>query len=1003
MVVNGDRTNMIPAGAVTTFNGATNGTPTSATLTNLAGASIAKDFAPNPVATGLGSWSILTITIRTTATVSITGIGLVDNLPAGLQVAGGAAPAPTNSCGGTFSAPVGATTVQLVGGSLPIGFDNCFLTVPVTGANPGIYTNTIPANSLINDQGVSNRFPATAQLTLTGYSLGNRVWFDTNNDGLLNGAEVGVSGVRVELYRDDGTTPGVYDSGDTYLNFENTDGSGHYRFDNLGGGDYVVTIPSVNFNTPGAPLAGYLSSGTSIDGAGTAVDSIGPDPYNDVDSDDNGVTTFTGNAVNYVSAQTVTLGPGGTEPINDDDPTPNPGAGEAVNNQSNRTVDFGFYRLELGNQIFQDLDENGNWDGPGTDAVFPGTRVQLFASNGTTEINVGPDGILGTADDTPGGMTTGGSGTYLFSGMPAGSYVVRVLPTGYPGTIDTYDAADNGNPNINTDDNDNGIGEGPGTTSSDIVTLTPGSTGAQGNNTVTNTFGITYDPTVDFGYVTSLGKFLIGGAATHTSDPQVAIGEIVTYEAVLKIPAGATFNNVRLVDTPQAGLAFVDCIFVEMPAGVDSDSVEYGTGNIACNGFDGTTGGSNPLITSSGGQITFNFGTITSSSGSLQEVLVRYSLIVLDILANQDGGTLTNSVTWTWDGGGPRNTIAPIVEIVEPELTIDKNASPTSASVGDTITFTIDLSNPAPPSTADAFDVIVTDQIPSGLTFQLASQGYSGTAALTSFDFDGVDTLTWTWDVFGLNETASLTFNATYNGPPPVVNVTNAEWTSLEIDPASPGPPPVPVQRSPYNVAATERWYDPAAPAGVNSYGASASVTIDSLISDRIPDTGFAPGKVTELPAQPSNYVYSELGDLWLEIPSQGIKTTITGISQLGNTWDVQWLWDQVGYLQGTAFPTWAGNSALTAHVYLPDGTPGPFVDLHKLLSGDKVIVHAYGQRYIYEVRSNRKVSPRANIFKHEEFPWLTLITCQGYNEASDSYRYRIVVRAVQVRIEADQ
>ena len=43
--------------------------------------------------------------------------------------------------------------------------------------------------------------------------LGNRVWFDTNNDGTQNGSEVGVAGVAVELYQDtnkDGVfTPGV--------------------------------------------------------------------------------------------------------------------------------------------------------------------------------------------------------------------------------------------------------------------------------------------------------------------------------------------------------------------------------------------------------------------------------------------------------------------------------------------------------------------------------------------------------------------------------------------------------------------------------------------------------------------------------------------------------------------------------------------------------------------------------------------------------------------------
>jgi LPXTG-site transpeptidase (sortase) family protein len=150
------------------------------------------------------------------------------------------------------------------------------------------------------------------------------------------------------------------------------------------------------------------------------------------------------------------------------------------------------------------------------------------------------------------------------------------------------------------------------------------------------------------------------------------------------------------------------------------------------------------------------------------------------------------------------------------------------------------------------------------------------------------------------------------------------------------------------------------------------------------------------------NDVYTPLGDLWLEIPSLGVMTNIVGAPRSDGDWKVDWLGDQAGWLHGTAFPTWEGNSVVTAHVYLPNGLPGPFVDLVKLGWGDQVIVHAYGQRYIYEIRSNRTVSPQTSVFEHEEYPWLTLITCQGYDETSDSYLYRTVVRAVQVRIEPE-
>jgi hypothetical protein len=54
-------------------------------------------------------------------------------------------------------------------------------------------------------------------------------------------------------------------------------------------------------------------------------------------------------------------------------------------------------------------------------------------------------------------------------------------------------------------------------------------------------------------------------------------------------------------------------------------------------------------------------------------------------------------------------------------------------------------------------------------------------------------------------------------------------------------------------------------------------------------------------------------------------------------------------------------------------------------------------------VRERETVSPRdPTIFRHEERSWVSLLTCQGYDERSGTYRYRYLVRAVLVRVEAD-
>ena len=183
----------------------------------------------------------------------------------------------------------------------------------------------------------------------------------------------------------------------------------------------------------------------------------------------------------------------------------------------------------------------------------------------------------------------------------------------------------------------------------------------------------------------------------------------------------------------------------------------------------------------------------------------------------------------------------------------------------------------------------------------------------------------------------------------------------------------------------------------------SAAVTLTVIPKPRIlPGTGFAPGVKTVLPKQSTDKAYDSLGDLWLEIPRLGVQIPIVGVPASANGWDVTWLSDQAGWLQGTAFPTWAGNSVLTGHVYDTNGNLGPFGHLISLVYGDQVIVHAWGQQYIYEVRSLSTVAPNAvsSVIRHENLPWITLVTCKGYDEKSNSYKYRTVVRAVQVEVE---
>jgi LPXTG-site transpeptidase (sortase) family protein len=153
---------------------------------------------------------------------------------------------------------------------------------------------------------------------------------------------------------------------------------------------------------------------------------------------------------------------------------------------------------------------------------------------------------------------------------------------------------------------------------------------------------------------------------------------------------------------------------------------------------------------------------------------------------------------------------------------------------------------------------------------------------------------------------------------------------------------------------------------------------------------------ISDLPRE----TYIQTGDITVEIPSLGIETSIVGVPFRNGGWNVSWLGGQAGWLEGSSFPTWNGNSVITSHVYLSNGLPGPFVNLGKLKYGDTVLIHAYGQKYTFEVRSSEIVDPNDTAaFKHQERPWLTLVTCREYDEKTNTYHKRVVVRAVLVSV----
>ncbi|MBK8782301.1 MAG: sortase [Anaerolineales bacterium] len=168
-----------------------------------------------------------------------------------------------------------------------------------------------------------------------------------------------------------------------------------------------------------------------------------------------------------------------------------------------------------------------------------------------------------------------------------------------------------------------------------------------------------------------------------------------------------------------------------------------------------------------------------------------------------------------------------------------------------------------------------------------------------------------------------------------------------------------------------------------------------------IPVTGFAPNQITTLPVQPADKAYASLGQMTIDIPALAIKFPIVGAAITNKTWDLTWLQNNVAYLEGSAYPTTAGNSVLTAHVQDANKNLGPFSDIKGMTVGQNIYIHVNGQTYVYQVQESRKISQTSidTMFKHEEDSWITLVTCEDYNAKTGVYASRRMVRAVLISV----
>ncbi len=486
------------------------------------------------------------------------------------------------------------------------------------------------------------------------------------------------------------------------------------------------------------------------------------------------------------------------------------------------------------------------------------------------------------------------------------------------------------------------------------------------------------------------GKQLTASDQAFSAPPNVAIGEILTYEVSLTIEPGQ-LDDLRLVDVLDRGLAFIDC---QMISGADLVTAPVPLNQICASK---RTIGKEPTASTNaadlGRKMTLDFGTLNNTGTAEQTLTVRYRVAVVNNLENTRGVKLDNHARWSWTGGALDLSAGPVT-IIEPDLTIKKTADVGSVIPGQIITYTLTVGHGAK-SNSPAFDVLLTDVLPAELQYVSGSLISISGPAPTSVSANAAPTLQVRWAELPLgSQNAVIQLQARVVSTSDGITIQNTAalaWTSVSGDRSQPS--------SDYNDQTTERRFAPGS--DTNTYGVQDAVSVTIPEEVTLPKTGFAPKTVTVLPPQPAEKTYQDLGSLWMEIPRLSVKLPITGAPLGTEGWDLTWLGDQAGWLEGTAYPGLDGNSALTAHATLSNGLPGPFARLNTLKWGDVILLHANGLVYRYEVREVLTTSPDdLTPLKSETRSWLTLLTCRGYDAATDTYRSRVAVRAVLVSVQ---
>ena len=443
-----------------------------------------------------------------------------------------------------------------------------------------------------------------------------------------------------------------------------------------------------------------------------------------------------------------------------------------------------------------------------TDALDPAS----YALNlGSVAVVAATGGVAGVTNTSAGNTVSFTVDTFPVGGQLQITYQATLTGSVTPGQID--------NTAVVTWTSLPGTGTPDGSGGNNTGSTTPGGSGAaNGERNGTNPIVAPNDHTAtDSGYVTvsvTPEKLIRVTSEAHTTlaanglTANAAIGEIIRYRLVSRISEG-TIPNLQFADALPAGLQFLNdgtamVAFVSNGFGVTSSTITpAGTG---------CTGGANPALVlvgseanvatlipecplpgaaitggpfGSGTDPTFNLGDILDDDrdADAEYIIVEFNALVLNEAGNQNAVARQNTFA-VWTAGVSRATSnTTTVTVVEPVLSVVKSAAPATGDAGDTITFTITV-NHAPTSTADAFDVVITDVIPADMTYAGGLTAGAGDPLPTVSNVGATYTFSYASVLLGAASLPyTFSFNVTLNNTVTVgqtiTNTANLTWTSL--------------------------------------------------------------------------------------------------------------------------------------------------------------------------------------------------------------------------------